>query len=154
MDKIAPTDAEKRKFPVSTCNLSQLLDYSNLLVIFQTVRDANLQGQIPIILFDEFDTTLNGELGWLKFFLAPMQDGKFNDHGYTRSIGQTVFIFIGGTAHTYNEFWTDKIQFIPASSTTSDPTAAEKNDPNMDKELLRRWQDEEVKKAEKADKTR
>ncbi|KAJ5665168.1 uncharacterized protein N7477_007616 [Penicillium maclennaniae] len=83
------------KYPDLYWNLSQVLDYSNLLVVFQTVRDKTVSGQVPIVCFDEFDTTLNGELGWLKFFLAPMQGGEFFDQGRSRPIGHAIFIFIG-----------------------------------------------------------
>lgn len=111
------TENESGRFPVLNYNLSQFLDYSNLLVALQTVRDKTVSGQIPIVCFDEFDTSLNGELGWVKFFLAPMQDGKFFDHGYKRPIGQAIFIFIGGTAPTFEEFQNDKIQLISAATT-------------------------------------
>ncbi|CAH0024517.1 unnamed protein product, partial [Clonostachys rhizophaga] len=108
-------------YPELEYNLSQFLDYSNLLVAFQTVRDKTVSGQIPIVYFDEFDTTLNGELGWLKFFLAPMQDGTFFDHGYSRPIGRAIFIFIGGTAATFDEFKNDQIQLIPGGFVRNDP---------------------------------
>lgn len=60
---------------------------------------------IPIIFFDEFDTPLNGNaLGWLRWFLAPMQDGKFVSKGGTIETGKAVFIFAGGTAASFEEF--------------------------------------------------
>ncbi len=32
--------------------------------------------RIPLVFWDEFDTSLDGRpLGWLRYFLAPMQDG-------------------------------------------------------------------------------
>ncbi|CAD6452653.1 1d819d3b-0677-4269-a0f7-1ae4b957d4fe [Sclerotinia trifoliorum] len=89
-------------------NLSQFLEYSDLLAIFHTIRDITLRGEIPIVLFDEFDASFkNNPLGWLKYFLAPMQDGNFLDNGQVRPLGRGIFIFIGGTSSTFKEFTTD-----------------------------------------------
>ncbi|OJJ96695.1 hypothetical protein ASPACDRAFT_63586 [Aspergillus aculeatus ATCC 16872] len=109
-----------QKYPEMYYNLSQFLDYSNLVVAFQKVRDKIVSDQVPIVYFDEFDTTLGGELGWLKYFLAPMQDGTFFDHGDNRPIGKAIFIFIGGTAHTYEAFKKDNIQIIPSAGSATD----------------------------------
>lgn len=164
--KIASKDSGK--FPTSTWNLSQLLDYSSLLVAFQTVRDAVVKGLVPIVFFDEFDTTLNGELGWLKYFLAPMQDGKFNDHGYSRPIGKAIFIFIGGTAHTYAEFENVKIRLTSAGSATiiapqpslkssrsrSEGSAASiGNEPPQWNRFVHEWRGQQEDMEEKAAKT-
>ncbi len=47
--------------------------------------------------FDEFDSHLNGNtLGWLKYFLSPMEDGKWEN--------PPIFIFAGGTSHNYKDF--------------------------------------------------
>lgn len=59
----------------------------------------------PVFIFDEFDTALNGiSLGWLRWFLAPMQDGAFLHNSETVAIRKAVFIFSGGTAASFNEF--------------------------------------------------
>jgi len=60
----------------------------------------------PVFFFDEFDTPLNdAPLGWLRCFLAPMQDGKLlaND-GQELKIGKAIFMFAGGTAESLDEF--------------------------------------------------
>lgn len=55
--------------------------------------------------FDEFDSSLEGvSLGWLRWFLAPMQDGKFFYNSKPKGIGKSIFIFAGGTASTLKEF--------------------------------------------------
>ncbi|KAJ8065402.1 hypothetical protein OCU04_006090 [Sclerotinia nivalis] len=98
-------------------NLSQFLEYSDLMVIFHTIRDITLRGKIPIVLFDEFDTSFKGNtLGWLKYFLAPMQDGNFLDNGQVRPLGRGIFIFIGGTSNTFKNFTRD----IEAPAQTKD----------------------------------
>jgi|GEM_PF-4507124 len=87
------------------CNLSQYSSYSELINTFQIIRDAGLSGKIPIAFFDEFDSTFeNKPLGWLKFFLAPMQDGLFFCNEHTHPIGKAIFIFAGGTCYTYDDF--------------------------------------------------
>lgn len=90
------------------CNLSQVKDNSDLIATFHQVRDLNLEKeQMPVVLFDEFDTRKGeSDLGWLNHFLAPMQDGKFLDHGKMHPLGAAVFVFIGGTSRDYNEFAT------------------------------------------------
>ncbi|KAJ4219471.1 hypothetical protein NW759_007861 [Fusarium solani] len=86
-------------------NLSQFLQYSDLVRVFDKVRDTALKGETPVVLFDEFDSGFDGkDLGWLKYFLAPMQDGEFLDSGFVRPLGRAIFIFIGGTSSTFSEF--------------------------------------------------
>ncbi|KAI8713537.1 hypothetical protein NCS52_01298400 [Fusarium sp. LHS14.1] len=86
-------------------NLSQFLHYSDLVRVFDKVRDTALAGETPVVLFDEFDSGFDGkDLGWLKYFLAPMQDGQFLDSGFVRPLGRAIFIFIGGTSSTFSEF--------------------------------------------------
>jgi hypothetical protein len=64
-----------------------------------------LDKKLPIVFFDEFDTTLDGTpLGWLKYFLPMMQDGKFKHGERIFKIGGAVFVFAGGTSTTYQKF--------------------------------------------------
>ena len=85
-------------------NLSQFKSTADLIAAFHRVRDAALGGKIPIVFFDEFDSELEGKLGWLKYFLAPMQDGKFRDGEAMHPIGRAIFVFAGGTCCTFKEF--------------------------------------------------
>ena len=51
--------------------------------------------------FDEFDAKFREqELGWLKFFLPALEDGKFKKH----SVGDSIFVFAGGTCSSFAEF--------------------------------------------------
>jgi hypothetical protein len=73
--------------------------------IFQRARDISVSGQIPVVFFDEFDSDLGGApLGWLRYFLAPMQDGLFNSSTGPSKLGRSVLVFAGGTTHSYAEF--------------------------------------------------
>ena len=86
-------------------NLSQFIAHSELLSTFHNIRDTALTGQMPVVMFDEFDSVFERqELGWLKYFLAPMQDGYFLEDGQQRSLKKAIFIFIGGTSSTWAEF--------------------------------------------------
>ena len=51
-----------------------------------------------------------GKLGWLKYFLAPMQDGVFRVGDSIHPIGKAIFVFAGGTSSTYNQFCGEDIE--------------------------------------------
>jgi hypothetical protein len=82
-------------------NLAQFGSPGDLIGAFHQVRDRALAGLIPVVFWDEFDSQ---SLIWLKFFLAPMQDGKFQEGQATHRIGKCVFIFAGGVFRTYEHF--------------------------------------------------
>lgn len=106
-------------------NLSQFQEYSDLVAVFHKVRDVALKGQTPVVLFDEFDSSYDGDdLGWLKYFLAPMQDGEFLDSGSVRPLGRAIFIFIGGTSSTFREFRDGK-ELMNAEDEAAEAAAAE-----------------------------
>lgn len=86
-------------------NLSQFADLDALHEAFHEVRDKSVQGQLPLVFWDEFDSKRDNEpLGWLKEFLAPMQDAKFMAKGKAHPFGKCIFIFAGGTCTTFKEF--------------------------------------------------
>ena len=86
-------------------NLTQFNSPQDLINAFHRVRDCALTGKVPLVFFDEFDVTYNKEsLGWLKYFLSPMQDGEFIDQGCHHPIGKSIFIFAGGTRESFQKF--------------------------------------------------
>ncbi|MBN1618230.1 ATPase [Candidatus Dojkabacteria bacterium] len=86
-------------------NLSQFLSTENLEAAFHQVRDINLSGKIPLVIWDEFDSFFeNSPLGWLKYFLAPMQDGNFLEGQISHPIGKSIFVFTGGTTLRMESF--------------------------------------------------
>jgi len=85
-------------------NLSQFDSKSDLISAFHKVRDLALEGKIPLVFFDEFDSEFNGELGWLKYFLEPMQDGKFMERETMHPIGRSILVFAGGINNTFEKF--------------------------------------------------
>lgn len=80
-------------------NLSQFREAEDLLDALHQVRDVGLSGLMPLVFWDEFDTMLEGEpLGWLRHFLAPMQDGAFQQGQILHPVGRSIFVFAGGTS--------------------------------------------------------
>lgn len=96
---IAPKLIQRLNF-----NLSQFRTPLDLITAFHKVRDLTLEGRIPLVFFDEFDSAFEGKLGWLKYFLAPMQDGVFREGDSLHSIGKAIFVFAGGTSSTIQAF--------------------------------------------------
>lgn len=82
-------------------NLSQFDKPTDLIGAFHQVRDRVLQGFVPVVFWDEFDSQA---YKWLQYLLAPMQDGKFQEEQITHSLGKCVFIFAGGTSRTFDGF--------------------------------------------------
>ncbi len=88
-----------------TFNLSQIEQSGELLTAFHQIRDLNLKGKTPLVFWDEFDTPCEGQaLGWLHYFLAPMQDGEFRDQGRSHPLGGGIYVFAGATNHSFEEF--------------------------------------------------
>jgi hypothetical protein len=86
-------------------NLSQFESTDELGDALHQVRDANLSGKFPLVFWDEFDTSLSGKpLGWLRYFLAPMQDGAFREGQIVHPIGPAIFVFAGGTSERMAAF--------------------------------------------------
>lgn len=100
---LAPDRLERLEF-----NLSQFVGPHELVDALHRVRDVTLAGKIPLVFWDEFDTTLEDKpLGWLRYFLAPMQDGAFREGQITHPIGPSIFVFAGGTSHCMEDFGCD-----------------------------------------------
>ena len=72
------------------------------------MRDAGLSGLVPLVFWDEFDTTLDRQpFGWLRHFLAPMQDGRFQQGQISHPIGRSIFVFAGGISESMDAFGAD-----------------------------------------------
>ncbi|WP_352398641.1 RyR domain-containing protein [[Clostridium] aminophilum] len=92
------------RFSITSLNLSQ---YSSASELFEALGEAlqSEKNMIPLVFFDEFDSELNGvSRGWLKYFLAPMQDGEYTRNGRINRIDGAVFVFAGATATSFEEF--------------------------------------------------
>jgi hypothetical protein len=87
--------------PLLEFNLSQFSNSEDLIGAFHQIRDKALQGCIPVVFWDEFDSR---EYAWLQFLLAPMQDGKFQSGQLTHNLGKCIFVFAGATSHDFDHF--------------------------------------------------
>ena len=89
---VLPGEVEVLEF-----NVSQWRSGQDLVDALHRVRDAGLGGRLPLVFWDEFDAAREGEpLGWLRAFLGPMQDGRFQEGQVTHPIGPSIFVFAGG----------------------------------------------------------
>jgi SLOG cluster2 len=119
VDRITGAVEGCRRIP--TANLTQLTAPNALVATFelavpQRTEDVPVPESppspepdrelTPVFFFDEFDASLNdAPLGWLRWFLGPMQDGKLLlPNGEELKIGKAIFIFAGGTAESLEEF--------------------------------------------------
>ncbi|HOD82149.1 MAG: RyR domain protein [Planctomycetes bacterium ADurb.Bin126] len=86
-------------------DVTQFGQPGDLAEAFRQVRDLALQGDVPLVFFQDFDTPLSGEhLGWLRHFLCPMRDGRFREGVGDHPIGQAILVFLTGTSCSYAEF--------------------------------------------------
>ena len=93
------------EFAELTFNLSQFNDPTELHGALHQVRDKCLEGTVPLVFWDEFDSTFRGDkLGWLRHFLVPMQDGTFQQGEITHPIGRAIFVFAGGIYRSMERF--------------------------------------------------
>ena len=102
---VAESALDKERISDVTFNLSQMRDASDLADALHQVRDIGLRGRLPFVLWDEFDADLAGKpFGWLRHFLAPMQDGAFQQGQVLHPIGKAIFVFAGGTSSRLADF--------------------------------------------------
>lgn len=91
-------------------NLSQLSSPNELGKHLQELtREA--ANKPPIVFFDEFDSSLGGEnFGWLKYFLAPMDDGVLRTPDQSIPVNNAIFVFAGGksTSNDLNNLTSDR----------------------------------------------
>ena len=105
VEQIAQSLGVKHK--LLTFNIAQFKDPSQLYQALHEVRDTVLSGDLPFVFWDEFDSSLEGRMfGWLKYFLAPMQDGKFVEGQVAHPIGRSIFIFAGSLFHSSTDIYT------------------------------------------------
>jgi len=97
---VRPEEIEALNF-----NLSQFGGPEDLLDAYHQIRDKALSGKISLVFWDEFDASLeNHPLGWLRYFLTPMFNGKFQEGQIIHHIGKCIFIFAGGTSYSMEAF--------------------------------------------------
>jgi hypothetical protein len=84
-------------------NVSQFTSLDDLSEVFDHVSKVSLSGKVPFVLFDEFDASWEDRaFGWLRYFLAPMQDGAFGSGPKRQEFLRAIFVFIGGVNHSFD----------------------------------------------------
>lgn len=85
-------------------NVSQFADGRSVESALQTVSQSTRK-KLPVVFFDEFDSQRDGkDLGWLKTFLGPMEDGCWGTGAQKVSFEEAIFVFAGGTSSAYLDF--------------------------------------------------
>lgn len=107
VDQVQKIDRENKKLKLRLhiVNLTQFAQPVELGRTLARIAGEQDKNTVPVVFFDEFDTTRNGtRFGWLSWFLAPMNDAAFQHEGATVHLERTVYVFAGGTASTIAEF--------------------------------------------------
>jgi hypothetical protein len=93
------------RLEILECNVAQFRSVEDLGIAINRIASLNNERKIPLVFFDEFDCPFQARpLGWLQYFLAPMQDGTFYGASQTITFGRAVFVFAGGVARTLFDF--------------------------------------------------
>ena len=101
---LASVDPGRTSQPL-TFNLAQFSSVDQLTDAFHQIQDRALSShEVPLAIFDEFDANFENRFGWLKYFLAPMQDGQFRGKGGDYKVGRAIFLFSGGTEYSFDDF--------------------------------------------------
>lgn len=91
-----------RKLVPIEFNVAQFDSPADLATAAQQISNINHSGHLPLAFFDEFDCVLDGRiLGWLRFFLAPMQDGYVYGPAGPVALGPAILVFAGGVFTTF-----------------------------------------------------
>ncbi|KAK6504084.1 hypothetical protein TWF506_002297 [Arthrobotrys conoides] len=86
-------------------DLTQISTPTELIPIFHSIRDCNLEGGFPLVYINGFDTLVPGSsLPWLFHLLTPMLHGRFVDNGESRPIGRAIFFLGSINFKTYQKF--------------------------------------------------
>jgi len=105
--KIIKHISPERKSEDITFNVAQFNSIDQLTEAFHQIQDRVLKHltEPPLVIFDEFDANFEEQpLGWLKFFLAPMQDDLFHGKSGNYKVGRAIFVFSGGTSKSFQKF--------------------------------------------------
>lgn len=94
-----------RKLEIVEFNVAQFRSVADLESAADRLASKNNDNVTPVAFFDEFDSSMGTDrLGWLKYFLAPMQEGIFYGTSRTILFGPAIFVFGGGLFHRFDEF--------------------------------------------------
>ncbi|KAK6541117.1 hypothetical protein TWF694_008490 [Orbilia ellipsospora] len=88
-------------------DLTQTMTPADLIPIFHSIRDSNLEGLFPLVYITGFDVNVPGsQIMWLSHLLGPIRNGSFVDNGTTRPLGRAIFFFGSLNYKTFQKFQT------------------------------------------------
>jgi hypothetical protein len=114
-------------------NLSQMSSVEALHSAFHKAADLCVSGKTPVVFWDEFDSDCGDrKYGWLKYFLAPMQDGEYFDGNTYHKTGKSIYVFAGSKVHSWKQFLEaagiEPSFSIKGKARENDPTNTKKKD--------------------------
>ena len=78
---------------------------ADLYNAFSQISNDLIENKIPIVFWDEFDCDFDKQpYGWLKYFLAPMEDGKYFNNNSVYKTGKAIYIFAGSLDSSWDDF--------------------------------------------------
>ncbi len=93
-----------QKWAFLTFNLSMFESVDSLISCFHKIQEAQLSGKMPVVFWDEFDTSLKGvPFGWLHAFLGPMQDGYYANATDEVNVRRCIFVFAGSRFKSFRD---------------------------------------------------
>jgi ATPase family associated with various cellular activities (AAA) len=94
-----------RELAMVECNVAQFRGVQDLESVWHQASSRNNEGKLPVVFFDEFDCAGNdgATLGWLKYFLGPMNDGVHHTSTGPIRFGPAVLVFAGGVFREFRE---------------------------------------------------
>ena len=94
-----------KEFRSFTFNLTQIAEPRELSAALFDLMGRLEPQELPVVFFDEFDAPRGArDRGWLSWFLAPMQDGEWIHEGRVQTLRKAIYVFAGGTAHSFEDF--------------------------------------------------
>lgn len=106
-EMISSIENIKENYVFLEFNLTQFSGQNDLMSAFNEIRNPTLEGKHVLVFWDEFDSSKNDngiEFGWIKNFLAPMQDGFYYEGPRQYSLGSPIFFFGSSKASSWGSF--------------------------------------------------
>jgi hypothetical protein len=86
-------------------DLKKFGSQDELSAAFVSIGEASASGRIPVVFWKNFDSVAGAErFGWLRAFLAPMQDGIALYRGAKIEIGMAIFVFATSRCNDMTEW--------------------------------------------------
>lgn len=75
-------------------NVGNFQSTEDLLESYRSIQSLNIEGDLPVVFYDEVDTSVNDKKVY-KYFLGPLSNGKFYNKNRINSLGKSIMVFAG-----------------------------------------------------------